>query len=401
MLHTLWLHYIVTLFTGLVMASCAAPSRMPAVPREMQDRATVLGNPALRSWSDSLNPAFLDELLLGGNREIQARRASGDEGPLPTAYYLAISGGASNGAFGAGLLCGWTVEGSRPEFKVVTGISTGALIAPFAFLGSRYDDQLRQVYTTISTKDVAKTRGLFKALFADALVDNAPLHQLLDSYIDEEMLQEIAIENARGRLLLIGTTNLDSSRGVIWNIGAIASSDDPDALCLIQDILIASAAIPAAFPPMMIDVEVDGTRYQEMHVDGGAHAQVFLYPPSFKLKALAVETEFDRNRVAFIIRNGRLDPEWKMIDRLTLSIAGRAISSLIQEQGIGDLYRIYLTTRRDEVDFNLAIIPPSFTEQPKEAFDPVFMSALFDAGYSAASQPGGYPWSKVPPGYSE
>ncbi len=401
MLHTFWLRYIVTLLTGLAMASCAAPSRMPAVPREMQDHATVLGSPAFRSWEDSLDQAFLDELLLSGTREIETRRASGDDGPLPTAYYLAISGGGANGAFGAGLLCGWSAEGSRPEFKVVTGISTGALTAPFAFLGSPYDDELRQVFTTISTKDILKKRGPLAALFDDALADNAPLRRLIEKYIDKEMLQEVAIENARGRLLLIGTTNLDSNRGVIWNIGAIASSNDPNALCLIQDILIASAAIPAAFPPMMIDVEADGTRYQEMHVDGGAHAQVFLYPPTLNLKAVGAETGFDRNRVAFIIRNGRFDSEWDMIERRTLPIASRAISSLIQAHGIGDLYRLYLTTRRDEVDFNLAIIPPSFTEQPKEAFDPVFMSALFDAGYSAASQSGGYPWSKKPPGYRE
>ena len=400
MLHALGSLHVLALLTVLLPASCSAPSRMPAVPREIQDRATVLGNPALRSWDDTLDQAFLDELILAGARETDARRASGDTGPLPTAYYLAISGGGADGAFGAGLLCGWTAEGSRPEFKVVTGISTGALTAPFAFLGPRYDDELRELYTTISTKDIATPRGILAVFFNDALADNAPLRRLMEEHINEEMMRDIAAENARGRLLFIGTTNLDANRGVVWNIGAIASSGDPDALRLIQDILIASAAIPAAFPPVMFDVEADGTRYQEMHVDGGTRAQVFLYPPSLNLRAFAAEAGISRERVAFIILNARLDPGWDAIERRTLSIASRAIGSLIQTQGIGDLYRLYLVTRRDDVDFNLAFIPASFTEKPQEAFDPVFMSALFEAGYRAALQPGGYPWNKEPPGYS-
>jgi predicted acylesterase/phospholipase RssA len=188
---------------------------------------------------------------------------------------------------------------------------------------------------------------------------------------------------------------------VIWNIGAIASSNDPGALSLIQDILVASAAIPAAFPPMMIDVEADGTSYQEMHVDGSTRSQVFLYPPTLNLKDFAEDAGIVRDRVAFIIRNGRLDPNWAMTERLTLPIAARAISSLIQASGVGDLYRLYLETRRDEIDFNLAFIPPSFSVIPTEVFDQVYMTALFDNGYSAASQPGGYPWSKTPPGYNE
>jgi len=392
---------VVALALPLALASCSSPARLAAVPEDVQDEATVLGDPSVRSWGDVASPPFLNELIEAARRERALREAAGEAGSLPTAQFLAISGGGANGAFGAGLLCGWTAQGTRPEFKAVTGISTGALIAPFAFLGPAYDDVLRAVYTTTSTKDISKERGVLAALFSDAMADNAPLRRLMEQYVDEEIMRAIAAEHERGRLLVIGTTNLDAGRGVMWNIGAIAASGHPDSLHLIHDILIASAAIPGAFPPVMIDVDVNGETYQEMHVDGGTRAQVFLYPPSLHLREMGLEQGFDRERIAYIIRNSRLDPKWQNIERRTLSIAGRAISSLIQTQGIGDLYRLYLETRRDEVAFNLAFIPPTFDEQPAEAFDPIFMTALFEEGYRLASQSGGYPWSSAPPGIGE
>jgi hypothetical protein len=233
-------------------------------------------------------------------------------------------------------------------------------------------------------------------LFSDALMDTTPLQRLMAELIDEPMMRDIAAEYGRGRLLLVGTTNLDAGRGVIWNVGAIAASGNPQALTLIHNILRASAALPAAFPPVMVDVEVDGKHYQEMHVDGGARAQVFLYPPSLELKSEAAAEGVQRDRIAYVIRNARLDPDWASVERRTLPIAGRAISSLIQTQGFGDLYRIYMIARRDGVDFNLAYIPATFQETPKEDFDPVYMTKLFDIGFAAAKN--GYPWEKTPPG---
>jgi hypothetical protein len=148
----------------------------------------------------------------------------------------------------------------------------------------------------------------------------------------------------------------------------------------------------------MIDVEAGGQKYQEMHVDGGTMAQVFVYPPSISLKELERREHVgERERRLYIIRNSRLDPEWAQVDRRTLTIAGRAISSLIQMQGIGDLYRIYLTAQKDGIDYNLAYIPPSFNVPKKEDFDTEYMRKLFDVGYDMASK--GYPWQKVPPGF--
>lgn len=386
------------LLSTALLAACSSPRRAPAVPSDLADRAVVLNDPALRSWDDTLNAHFGQEIARTANIEVQRLREEHPNDALPPAYYLAISGGGSDGAYGAGLLCGWTVTGTRPEFKVVTGISTGALIAPFAFLGPQHDDDLRKVYTSVTTEEIARKRSILAAIYNDAMMDTVPLRKLMETIIDEEMKREIAAEYAKGRLLLVATTNLDANRGVVWNIGAIAASSDPGALELIHNILIASAAIPAAFPPVMFDVEVDGKRYQEMHVDGGAKAQVFLYPPTLHLSESAAAIGIERDRVAYIIRNARLDPKWSDVRRKTLSIAGRAIDSLIQTQGVGDLYRLYLVTKRDNVDFNLAFIPPTFTHQAAEAFDPVYMTKLFDVGYAQAIASGGYPWHKFPPG---
>lgn len=375
---------------------CAGPMRKAAVPRELQDQAVVPGlTHSVRSWGGTLNPAFLEELSNSVLREQVHRERTGQTGPLPTAEFLAISGGGQNGAFAAGLLCGWTESGRRPTFKLVTGISTGALIAPFAFLGPEYDEVLRRVYTQVSTRDILTPRGALAALFDDALADNRPLWRLLESVVDRKLMDAIAAEHEKGRVLVLGTTNLDSRRAVLWNVTAIAASGHPGALELIRKIMIASASIPAAFPPVFFDVEADGKMYQEMHVDGGAMTQVFLYPPSVKLKELSAERGFARERRAYIIRNARLDPDWAQIERRTLKIAARAIDALLATQGIGDLYRTYLNTQRDGVDFNLAYIPPTFDTAPKEAFDRAYMNQLFNVGYEMAR--GGYPWDKTPP----
>jgi hypothetical protein len=185
---------------------------------------------------------------------------------------------------------------------------------------------------------------------------------------------------------------------VIWNIGAIAASGHPDAGELVHKILLASAAMPMAFPPVMIDVERDGQPYQEMHVDGGAIAQLFLYPPSVgvKLQEMRDETGMTRERHAFIIRNGSLAGGWSTVDRATLSIGGQAVSTMIMMSGINDLYRVYLTTQIDGVDYNLAYIEDDFEPPPTEGmFDPVYMEALFDYGYNLGRS--GYAWKKAPP----
>jgi predicted acylesterase/phospholipase RssA len=379
-----------------LLPACSSPVRLAAVPKDQEAAAVVDGMEGIRYWQKSDLPLMIQDMGDAYRRQVAAFDAAGNKGPLPMANYLGISGGGEDGAFGAGLLCGWTVAGTRPEFGLVTGISTGALTAPFAFLGPKYDEQLKEVYTTITAKDVLEERGMLAGIFSDAMADNAPLRLLVEKYVTADLLQAIAAEHAKGRVLLIGTTNLDARRPVIWNIGKIAASGNPHALELVQKILVASAAIPAAFPPMMIDVEVNGKSYQEMHVDGGASAQVFVYPPALQLKALSAKAGITRERRLFVIRNSRLDPDWADTKRQTLTIAGRAVSSLIQNQGVGDLYRIYATAQRDDVDFNLAYIPPTFNVTLTEPFDQHYMNELFKVGYELGRA--GYDWKKTPPG---
>lgn len=386
---------VMPLAAVLVLASCATQSRGPAVPEDLGSSAVALKNPAIRSWDDDLSEPFLNAVIQTSERELERSRKP--DGTLPPVSFLAISGGGSDGAFGAGLLSGWSSAGTRPEFKVVTGVSTGALTAPFAFLGPAYDEKLRRVYTTVVSRDIFRSRGVIAGFFNDALFDTAPLRRLMESLIDEAMMRDIAAEYQRGRLLFIGTTNLDADRGVVWNIGEIASSGEPGALKLIHDVLMASAAIPAGFPPVMIDVEAAGNRYQEMHVDGGTKSQVFLYPPSLDLVSQFRRSGVQRERHAFVIRNARFKPDWEEVPRRTLSVARRSITALIRTQGIGDLYQIYMISRRDHVDFNLAYIPDTFQETPDDLFDPVYMTKLFELGYKKASA--GVEWSKVPPGW--
>jgi len=366
---------------------------MPAVPVAQIDRPDQVLGP-VRFLVSRESASFEAEAKRSLAKEQQWLAAHGRAQDLPPASFLAISGGGDNGAYGAGFINGWTASGTRPQFKVVTGISTGALIAPFAFLGPRYDYVLTRVYTTTSQRDIFKKRGILGGLFGDAMADTRPLAKVIGSYVTPALLDEIAAEYAKGRVLLVGTTNLDSLEPVIWNMTAIAASKDPHRLTLFSNILLASASIPGAFPPVMLDVNLDGTRYQEMHVDGGTVAQLFLYPPSVSTAGMP-----ERKRSAYIIRNARLDPDWASTQRRTMPIAMRAIDSLTRTQGIGDLYRVYATTQRDGIDFNLTFIPRTFDVPHKEMFDTAYMTALYKVGFDAARS-AGYQWQKQPPGFA-
>jgi hypothetical protein len=381
---------------AVLLTRCSSLERGAPMPRTLADNATVLGIPNARFWPDTQGEALIREAMQALERERAAAGiANGTTRGLPPAYFLAISGGGDDGAFGAGLLCGWSDSGAMPSFKLVTGISTGAMIAPFAFLGRSYSDRLRAMYTSITPADILKERGLFGAIFGEALADTTPLFRLISRYADQQMLADIAREYAKGRLLLIGTTSLDQQRPIIWNIGAIAASGHPESLELVRKILLASAAVPGAFPPVMIDVEVGGRRYEEMNVDGGAVVQTFLYPPSAGLRVNLRSPEYARERHAYIIRNGRLDPDWASVDRSFMTIVGRAISTMIHYSGYNDILRIYNTTKRDGVDYNLAYIETDFPEMKHEQFDPGYLRALFAYGYDKGKQ--GSVWHKAPP----
>lgn len=372
-------------------AACAhVPERRP-LPAEGVRAATVLGIPRVRMWGDEA-PTWVHEWFERTNQELKDRY-SGVYGKPHT--YLAISGGGTNGAFSAGLLLGWTEAGDRPEFTVVTGVSAGALVAPFAFLGPAYDDVLRLVSAEIEAKDVYKERRLLRAIRTDAMATTEPLQSLIAKYVDEEVMEKIAAEYRKGRTLNIGTANLDSMRPVIWRIGAIANSGHPDSLELIRRILLASSSIPGAFPPVIIPVEYDGETYDELHVDGGAASQVFLYPIGLDLDEVHRRLAVPGRAKVYVIRNSRLDPMYQQVENKLFPIAERSLDSLVRTQGIGDLYRIFLETCRDQLDFNLAYIPSDFTEKAESVFDVDYMRDLYDMAYERASS--GYRWDKMPP----
>lgn len=362
------------------LAGCASIARLPAPPPQQVSAIDVLGVPETRFWADG-DPAsiiaFYERLL--SRRE--AGRPVGRGGRIPPGHFLALSGGADDGAFGAGVLVGWTETGQRPQFDLVTGISAGALIAPFAFLGPSYDPQLRALFTEIAPNDVAQLGRLaLSVLFREALADTTPLARLIERHADAAMLQAIAAEYQRGRLLLIGTVNLDVGRPVIWNIGAIAASGHPEALNLFRRILLASASIPGAFPPVMIDVEADGRAFQEMHVDGGAAMQVFLYPARLRPRALAGRAGQQRETTAWVIRNGRVDVAITDPPGGIFSIARRSAQTLLHFSSINDLDRIYLSTYRDRIGFRMQSIGPDFDTPRPRFFDNAYMRALFAYG---------------------
>lgn len=386
----------------LANAGCAL-TRLDAVPVALEQQARIPLSDIdtrlrYRVGSVEDEAALAAEFVESWRREREYLAGSASAG-LPSTAFLALSGGGDNGAFGAGLLNGWTASGTRPVFKLVTGISTGALIAPFAFLGSDYDDELKDFYTNTKAADIMEARSFMAALTSDAMADTGPLRALLRKSVDRDFLDAIAAEYLKGRELWIATTDLDKQQRYIWNLSLLATSRDPRAMDLFHSLMIASAAIPGAFPPVLIDVEVGADKYQEMHVDGGAMAQVFVYPVGIDFEALAQQNNAVRQRHLYVIRNSRLDPEWAQVERKTLSIAARAIASLIHTQGMGDLYRIFLTARRDKLDFNLAYIPASFDAPHTTEFDPAYMGALFEVGYELARK--GYPWHKSPPGFAD
>lgn len=377
------------------LAGCASVVRQPPPPVEAVTGLEVLGVPSARFWADG-DPAPLAAYVEQVLRRQTAAAAPLPGGRLPPAHFLALSGGADDGAFGAGVLVGWTGTGTRPSFDLVTGISAGALIAPFAFLGPSYDDRLRELFTEITPGDIARLgRIAFALLFSEAIADTSPLVRLINRHADPAMLEAIAAEHARGRLLLIGTVNLDVGRPVVWNIGAIAASGHPDALDLFRRILLASASIPGAFPPVLLDVEHGGRRFQEMHVDGGAAMQVFLYPPSLRTAGLLRSAGLVRERTAWVIRNGRMDVTEAEAPRGLFSIARRSAQTLLHFAGISDIDRIYLTSQRDGVAFRMQSIGREFDTPRPGFFEPAYMRALFAHGELRGRDPDS--WRTSPP----
>lgn len=379
-----WLSLVIPLLVG----ACAGTER-PTPP--------VKGEPVILPWGAvtllRAAPSGSDEhrnsMVTALRARVATKLAESEEGTV--AYrVLAISGGGSRGAYGAGLLTGWTAHGDRPEFDVVTGISTGALMATHAFLGAAFDDGL-QLYRRTKNEDVFKTRGKLAALNDDALLDTAPLRSTLTAMLTEDIVRRVAEEHAKGRRLYIGTTNLDANTFTVWDMGAIAASDRPDKVQRYRDVVRASAAFPIAFPPVYFEVErPDGTRYTQMHADGGLRQTVFFYDfvDEWQDALRAEGVKADRVRpMLYLLNNDRIHGRVRNspVKGRTLSIAGASIDTLMRQTLLDSLYRLWVTALSNGADFNIAFIPPEFELSDNSLlFDNAEMEQLYQLGYQQA-----------------
>jgi hypothetical protein len=307
-----------------------------------------------------------------------------------------LSGGGMNGAFTAGVLKGWTASGARPRFDVVTGISTGALIAPFAFLGPEYDAELERLYTSVRRENIIGPR----LLCLDSVASSKPLEQLIAAGATPEMLHGITLAHRQGRRLYVGTTNLDTKRLVVWDLGAIASRDSEESKALFQRVLLASCSVPALLPPVPIDVEIDGKRCTELHVDGGVIASVFLQPrmlgigPNGELPPIAAPP------TVYVVVAGKLGPEIVPTKWELLSISTESLGAVFQARTEGDLAQLFLLARYAKANFALTGVRQNLVSKGDcISFDPQVMRGLFDEGYRAAKN--GTAWQSLPPGLEE
>jgi predicted acylesterase/phospholipase RssA len=353
------------------------------VPESLVNDVGVSGFSDIRFWGDAVPPMLdqrtrrLVELLAEDESDAIAARQR------VNVSFLAVSGGGGNGAFGAGFLNGWTQSGTRPEFRVVTGVSTGAIIAPFAFLGPNYDDELRAAYTEIGPDDIYRASILPNLLGGLALGNGRPLEILIARHADDALLAAIAEEHTKGRRLYVTTTNLDAGRPVVWDMGAIAARGRPDALELFRKIILASASLPGLFPPVGIEV-TDGTdKFTEYHVDGGLSSQVFAYNAQVQLGRVVEQADFAIAITVYVIWNGRRVPAYHAPDPTWYRLVERAVDVQFSHQGLGDIRRIYSLTQRDGVTFQLAIIPDEFADVPDELFAQDYMQDLFRVGEAA------------------
>ncbi|MGZ8369043.1 MAG: patatin-like phospholipase family protein [Rhodoplanes sp.] len=330
-----------------------APPARADFTQQQQAASVIPGIPEARFWADS---------------EEEYRRVLG---PL-TGPWLALSAGGEDSAFGAGLLNGLSETGRRPNFSVVSGVSSGALLAPFAFLGPARDADLKRDFTAISAPDVFEDRRT-----VDSLMDTWPLREFIAKRITPQLLADIAAEHRRGRRLIIVTTNIDSGRPVAWNMGAIASAGGEAALRLFQDILVATSAIPGLFPPVLIEAEANGRRLAEMHVDGGLAATIYVAPDSMLLASSSLR--LPASQVTLIL-NSKLVSEFAMTDRSLVGVLGRSLSIGVKRATRSAAILIAAAARRSGTEFNVAYVDQSFDHPSRGLFDPEYMKALFEAG---------------------
>lgn len=367
------------LFLGPALAAtpavAAVPSAKKAAPRKPASPPEREPFAAADQQIASV-PGFPDARFFGDCDKDFLQATQGAQGA-----WLALSGGGEDGAFGAGLLAGMSAAGKRPEFALITGASTGALMAPFVFLGARYDEVLRKSYTSIHAGDIFEL-----AATPESLLDTWPLKKLIEKNVTPQLLGEIAAEHRKGRRLFVVTTNLDAGRPVVWNMGAIAERGGDKAfadkaLRLFRDILLASSSIPGFFPPVHVAVEANGKKFGEMHADGSIRAPFYVAPDG--VLAGHADARLAASQL-YVLVNNKLSTDFQMTERSMMAVLGRSITVALKAGLRGEILRVGTAAQRHGLDFQLSVVPADFRFETRGAFDPNYMQALFDRGMRQA-----------------
>ncbi len=393
----------ILLMSVLAIQGCVSMRPRNAVPPDSAGKVTMSGMPDIRVDINDPDPIAMQKSLADSFKEEANFDYPTDLLGRKTYPVLAVSAGGPKGAYGAGFLVGWSREGSRPLFKIITGVSSGAIIACYAFLGKDYDGQLEKFFTTISTKDIMKQNNLFSILFGNSFMSPAPLVKKVSAIVDEKLIEKVAKEHRRGRRFYIGTVNLDAQEFVVWDMGALACKGGADSVRMFQKILLASSAMPMMFPPVYFKVSsATGELYDEMHVDGGSMRQVFYIDRLTKnMEGAANVSGIDPSKYRtqiYVLSTSYMSPIRQGVKDSLIGIGLRSLETLQAAAFSGDIYRIYAFVKRKGLDFNLAYIPADFKPNPKEFFDTKEMQRLFKRGYDDAFN--GYEWHKTPPGYA-
>lgn len=350
---------------AMTLSACGTVARLEPVPlRQVEASVLPTEDPRIRPG---------DQVLQHEVIELVARRLASHEG---SGAMLALSGGGANGAFGAGLLIGWTEMGTRPEFDIVTGISTGALSAPFAFLGSDWDDELREAYTGGGASSILSPRAL-AGFVGPSMFSSAPLRRLVEQNVTPELLRAIAVEHAKGRRLLVVTTNLDTQESVIWDMGQLASQGDEQALVLFREVLVASASIPGVFPPVLISSLQGDQIVQEMHVDGGVNMPFLAVPEEL----LATSNRFPGAERAslYVVVNGQVGRTSGVVRGNLSSILTRTYESMSKATARTFIAANAAFAERNGVTFRVASIPAD-EDASSLKFDNESMTRVFELG---------------------
>lgn len=356
------------LFTVGLLAGCMSPTRIP-YGSYAASAALVDGFTDIRTYADANDNLPNDRAWLPASKHKEIN-------------YLVLSGGGAGGAFSVGALKAWSDVGRRPQFDMVSGVSTGALIAPYAFLGSEYDSTLVDLYTSGVAEKLVDMDFLPRGLLGPSLLKQEPLRRMVERYMTREVLMKIATEHRKGRRLLVLTSNLDSQRAVIWNMGAIADSKRPDALKLFQDILIASASIPGLYPAVLIKARSGGQLFEEMHSDGGSASQIFAVPEGWIANADKGAWPTGQKFNMYILVNNTLMPEFAMTTNNTFLVMARASSFLIKAQTRSALLATYAYAKKTGIRFRMASIDVPVSYSMTDPFNTAYMRAVYNLGYA-------------------